>query len=117
MLRRKVAVLLMVCAAVCSGCGSDGPSDELMVTDNPEAAVAAGSPAAATTPAGTVTALADNVTATAFDPRSATLAVATKDTVRLYHLGDTLTPTHEVATPAESLTVDRGEFVAAGANK
>jgi len=51
-LRHKVAVLLMVCAAVCTGCDSDQPTDDLMVTDNPVAAVAAVSPPATTAPAG-----------------------------------------------------------------
>ena len=114
MLRRKVAVLLMVCAAVGSGCSSNNePRDELMVTDNPVAAVAAVSPPAATTPAGTVTAAGD-VTAMAYDPKSSTLAVATKDAIQLYRVGDTLTATKTVAVTAESLTVDGDAFLAAG---
>jgi hypothetical protein len=117
MLRRKVAVLLLVCAAVGAGCSSGKPDDELMVTDNPVAAVAAVSPPAARTPAGTVTALSDHVTTMAYDPKTGTLAVAAKDTVQLYHLGETLTPTRTVAVTAESLTVDNGAFLAAGANK
>jgi hypothetical protein len=116
MLRRKVAVLLMVCAAVCSGCGSDQPTDELMVTDNPVAAVAAVSPPATTPPAGTVIQSTD-VLATAFEPTTSTLAVATKDAIQLYRLGDTLTPTKTVNLAAESLTVDGTAFLAAGANK
>lgn len=116
MLRHKVAVLLVVCAAVCSGCGSNQPSDELMVTDNPVAAVAAVSPPAATPPAGAVTTSPD-VVATAFAPTTGTLAVATKDIVQLYHLGDTLTPTKTVPVRAESLTVDGTSFLAAGANQ
>jgi hypothetical protein len=116
MLRRKVAVLLMVCAAVGSGCSSGEPNDELMVTDKPVAAVAAVSPPAATTPAGTVTAT-NGVTAMAYEPKSSTLAVATKDAVQLYRLGDTLTPTKIVTVTAESLTVDGDAFLAAGANE
>lgn len=117
MLRRKVAVLLMVCAAVGSGCSSGEPSDELMVTDHPTAATAATSPPAAVTPAGTVTALTDDVTALAFDPKTSTLAAATKDTVRLYHLGDTLTAPRDVAMAADSLTATDGAFLATGASQ
>jgi DNA-binding beta-propeller fold protein YncE len=117
MLRRKVAVLLVVCAAVGSGCSSGQPSDELMTTDNPVAAVAAVSPPAATTPAGAVTALAADVTAMAFEPESGTLAVATEDAVQLFHLGDTLTAAGTVPMTARSLTVDDGSFLAAGTNE
>ncbi|MDQ3788755.1 MAG: hypothetical protein M3422_16125 [Actinomycetota bacterium] len=117
MLRRKVAVLLVVCAAVGSGCSSGQQGDELMVTDNPVAAVAAKSPPAATKPAGTVTALADDVTAMAYEPGSGTLAVAGKDTVLLYPLADTLGEPTTVPLAAESLTVADGAFLAAGANK
>ena len=116
MLRRKVAVLLMVCAAVCSGCGSDQPTDELMVTDDPVAAAAAVSPPATTTPAGTVI-QSTGVLATAYEPTTSTVAVATKDAIQLYHLGDTLTPTRTVQLTAESLTVDGRAFLVAGANK
>lgn len=116
MLRRKVAVLLMVCAAVCSGCGSDQPTDELMVTDNPVAAVAAVSPPVTTAPAGTVIQSTD-ILATAFEPTTSTLAVATKDAIQLYRLGDTLTPTRTVSLAAESLSVDGATFLVAGANK
>jgi DNA-binding beta-propeller fold protein YncE len=117
MLRRKLAVLVMVCAAVGAGCSSGQPSDELMVTDHPVAAVAAVSPPATTPPAGTVTALSDDVTAMAFEPRTKTLAVATADTVRLYRLADTPEPTRTVTLTAASLTVDNGGFLVAGANK
>lgn len=117
MLRRKVAVLLMVCAALGAGCSSGEPSDELMVTDHPEAAVAAVSPPATTTPQGTVTPLPDAVTALAFEPKTGTLAVAAKDTVHLYQLADTPSPTKTVALTAESLTVDDGAFLVTGANK
>jgi DNA-binding beta-propeller fold protein YncE len=117
MLRRKVAVLLVVCAAVGSGCSSGQPSDELMVTDNPVAAAAAVSPPAATTPAGALTALADDVTALAFEPTTGTLAVATGGDVRLYPLDDVLGAPRTVDVPAESLTVDDGGFLAAGANE
>jgi DNA-binding beta-propeller fold protein YncE len=116
MLRRKVAVLLMVCAAVASGCSSGEPSDELMVTDNPVAAAAAVSPPAATTPAGAVTTLTDDVTAMAFDPKSGTRAVAAGKAVQLYHLDDTLTPVKTVPLAADSLTADGGTFLATGAN-
>src|SRR5882757_10566270 len=61
MLRRKVAALLMLCAAVGSGCSSGQPSDELMVSDNPTAATPARSPAAGT-PAGAVLPLAGSPT-------------------------------------------------------
>ena len=117
MLRRKVAVLLMVCAAVGSGCSSGQPSDELMVTDNPVAAAAAVSPPATTAPAGAVTALPDDVTAMAYEPESGTLAVASKDTVRLYPLVDALGTPRTVQVAAESLTVDDGAFLATGANQ
>jgi hypothetical protein len=117
MLRRKVAVLLMVCAAVGAGCSSGKPDDELMVTDNPVAAVAAVSPPATTTPAGTVTAVDDHVTAMSFDPASSTLAVAAENTVHLYHLGGTLAPTKTIAVTAASLTLDHGGFLAAGGNE
>ena len=121
MLRHKVAVLLVVCAALGSGCSDGRQGDELMVTDNPVAAVAATSPPAAKTPAGTVTALAENVVAMAYEPESGTLAVAGKDTVRLYPLGDTLGDTlgepKTVDVAAESFTVSGGAFVAAGANQ
>jgi DNA-binding beta-propeller fold protein YncE len=116
MLRRKVAVLLMVCAAVCSGCGSDQPTDELMVTDNPVAAAAAVSPPVTTAPAGTVIQSTD-IKAMAFEPTTSTLAVATKDAIQLYRLKGTLTPTSTVKLTAESLTVDGKAFLAAGANK
>jgi DNA-binding beta-propeller fold protein YncE len=116
MLRRKVAVLIVVCAAVASGCGSTQPDDELMVTDKPVAAVAAVSPPAATTPAGTIT-QQTAVTATAFEPKSHTLAVATKNAVQLYRLGDTLTPTTTVTLATESLTVDGNAFLATTADK
>ncbi|TDV43676.1 YncE family protein [Actinophytocola oryzae] len=118
MLRRKVAVLLMVCAAVGSGCSSNGPSDELMVTDNPVAATAATSPPAATKPAGTVSALNGTATAAAFDPDSNTLAVATTTDIQLYRLsGDTLSPTKTVQLQSESLTADQGAFLATGKNQ
>jgi len=117
MLRREVAVLLMVCAAVGSGCSAEQQGDELMVTDNPVAAVAAVSPPAATTPEGTVTALADDVAAMAFEPESGTLAVAGKDTVRLYPLTSALGEPRTVDVTAESLTVDDGAFLAAGRNE
>ncbi|MBB4910698.1 YncE family protein [Actinophytocola algeriensis] len=117
MLRRKVAVLLVVCAAVGSGCSAEQQGDELMVTDNPVAAVAAVSPPAATTPAGAVTALADDIVAMAYSPESGTLAVAGKDTLRLYPLGDTLGEPKTAAVTAESLTVDGGAFLAAGKNE
>ncbi|HYQ63697.1 hypothetical protein [Actinophytocola sp.] len=117
MLRRKVAVLLVVCAAVGAGCSSGKPDDELMVTDNPVAAVAAISPPATTRPAGTVTAVDAHVTAMAFDPTTSTLAVAASNTVQLYHLGDTLALTKTIAVTAESLTLDHGGFLAAGGNK
>ncbi len=118
MLRRKVAVLLMVCAAVGSGCSSDQPSDELMVTDNPVAAVAAESPPATTAPAGTVTALTSPVTAMTYAKETGTLAVATADAVQLYRLDDdaltagTRLPIEDVA----ALTVDGSTMLAAGAN-
>ncbi|MGB3443225.1 MAG: hypothetical protein WBA97_31185 [Actinophytocola sp.] len=117
MLRRKVAVLLVVCAAVGSGCSAGQPGDELMVTDNPVAAAAAVSPPEGATPAGAVTALADDVTAMAFEPRSGTLAVASEDAVRLYPLADTLGDPRTVDVAAESLTVGDGAFLAAGAHK
>jgi DNA-binding beta-propeller fold protein YncE len=117
MLRRKVAVLVMVCAAVGAGCGTGEPNDELMVTDHPVAAAAAVSPPATTTPAGTVTALSGDVTAMAFEPRTRTLAVATGGTVRLYTVGDTLTPGRTVPLTAASLTVADGAFLAAGGNR
>lgn len=116
-LRRKVAVLLMVCAAVGSGCSSGETRDELMVTDNPVAATAAVSPPATTTPAGTVTALTNGVTSMAYDPKSSTLAVATENAIQLYRLGDTLAPTKTVAATAESLTVDGDAFLAAGSGE
>ncbi|MFC4851908.1 YncE family protein [Actinophytocola glycyrrhizae] len=114
MLRRKVAVLLVVCAAVGSGCSSERQGDELMVTDNPVAATAAVSPPAAATPAGAVTALTDDVVAMAFEPESGTLAVAGKDTLRLYPLADTLGDPRTVDVAAGSLTVEEGAFLAAG---
>lgn len=117
MLRRKVAVLLMVCAAVGSGCSAEQQGDELMVTDNPVAAVAATSPPAAETPAGMITALDDDVTAMAFDPDSGILAVAGKDTVLLYPPGEPLGEPTPVDVAAESLTVADGAFLAAGANR
>jgi hypothetical protein len=117
MLRRKVAVLLMVCAAVGSGCSSEQQGDELMVTDNPVAAAAAESPPAAVTPAGTVTALSDDVTAMVFDPSSGTLAVAEGDAVLLYPLGDTLGAPRTVDVAASSLSADRGGFLAVGGNR
>jgi DNA-binding beta-propeller fold protein YncE len=119
MLRRKVAVLLMVCAAVGTGCSSGQPNDELMVTDKPVAAAAAVSPRATTTPSGSVTALAGTVSAMAYEPESATLAVAVDKAVRLYHLGDTLTegPRVTVPGPVASLTVDGRSVLAAGANQ
>jgi DNA-binding beta-propeller fold protein YncE len=116
-LRRKVAVLLVVCAAVGSGCSAEQQSDNLMVTDNPVAAVAAVSPPVATTPAGTVTALTDDVVAMAYSPESGTLAVAGKDTVRLYPLEDTLGEPKTAAVAAESLTADGDAFLAAGRNE
>lgn len=117
MLRRKVAVLLVVFAAVGSGCSSEQQSDELMVTDNPVAAVAAVSPPAAATPAGTVTALADDVVAMAYSPESGTLAVAGRDTVRLYPFAETLGAPTTVDLTATSLMVHGRAFLAAGANK
>jgi DNA-binding beta-propeller fold protein YncE len=116
MLRHKVAVLMVVCAAVASGCGSTEPADELMVTDNPVAATAAVSPEATTPPAGTVIQQAA-VRATAFEPKTHTLAVATEGKVQLYRLGDTLSPTTTVDLTAESLTVDGTTFLVSGANK
>jgi hypothetical protein len=117
MLRRKVAVLLMVCAAVGSGCGTNEPSDELMVTDHPVAAAAAVSPPVTTTPAGAITE-SGKITATAFDPGTSTLAVATGNAIQLYRLtGGTLTPTKAVKLVANSLTADDGAFLAAGGNQ
>jgi hypothetical protein len=117
MLRRKVAVLMVVCAAVGSGCSSGEPRDQLMTTDDPVAAAAAVSPPAATTPAGAVTALDGGVAAMAFEPKSGTLAVATERTVELYHLGDTLAATGSAPVAARSLTVDGGSFLAVGENE
>ncbi|MCA1655208.1 MAG: hypothetical protein LC635_01820 [Pseudonocardiaceae bacterium] len=121
MLRRKGAVLLMVCAAVGSGCSSGQPSDQLMVTDKPVAAAAAVSPPAATPPAGTVTALDESVTAIAYEPSTRTLAVGVDDppAVRLYHLGDTLTQERELtrSSPVESLTVEDRSVLVSGKNQ
>jgi hypothetical protein len=118
MLRRRVAVLLVVCAAVGAGCSSGQPSDELMVTDKPIAAVAAVSPETTVPPAGTVTAQ-DAVTAMAFEPRSGTLAVATSKALRLFHLGDTLEGSRDVDLPGpvESLDVDGTTILATGENQ
>ena len=116
MLRRRIAVLLIVCAAVGSGCSSEQQGDELMVTDNPVAAAAAVSPPASATPAGSVTALSDDVTAMAYEPSSGTLAVATKNTVRLYPLVDALGAPKTIDVTAASLTLDDGDFLASGKN-
>src|SRR5262249_13115495 len=83
---------------------------------NPVAAVAAVSPPATTTPAGTIT-TSPNTKAIAFEPRTGTLAVATTDAIQLYHLGDTLTPTKTVQLKADALTVAGTEFLATGARK
>lgn len=90
-----------------------------MVTDKPVAAAAAVSPQATTPPAGAVTALAGTVSAMAYEPDTATLAVAVDKAVRLYHLGDTLTEGPQVAVPGPvaSLTVDGRSVLAASANQ
>lgn len=109
MLRRKVAALLMVCAAVGSGCSSGQPSDELMVVDNPTAATPARSPAATVAPAGTVTPLTGTPTAMVVDPESRLLAVAVDKpaAVLLYQLGDAdmLTAPKRVPLPAAADTL------------
>jgi DNA-binding beta-propeller fold protein YncE len=89
-----------------------------MVTDKPVAAVAAVSPEAVVTPAGTVTAQ-DAVAAMAYEPASATLAVATGKIVRLFHLGDTLEEVRDVDVPGpvEALSVDGGTVLATGRNQ
>jgi hypothetical protein len=115
MLRRKVAVLLMVCAAVGSGCSSNQPSDELMVTENPVAAAAAVSPPATTTPAGAVTPFAGSVTALAYVPDSGTLVVGTEESVDFLRLGDMRTEA-TAPVPVDSLTVDGRAVLAAGGN-
>lgn len=126
MLRRKVAVLLLVCAAVGSGCSSDRPSDALMVTDNPVAAVAAVSPPAGTTPAGTVLSLDRPVTALAYEPGTGILAVGVDDPpeVRLFRLDGTARPQEltrsesgeRLTGAVESLTVDGSSVLATSDN-
>jgi hypothetical protein len=112
MLRRRVAVLLVVCAAVGSACSSNQPGDELMVTDNPVAAAAAVSPRATTAPAGVVTPLAEDVAALAV--AGDTLAVATPAALHLYPLEDTLGAARSVPVAATALTADRDGFLAVG---
>src|SRR4051794_27449194 len=90
MLRRMVAVVLASCAAVSTACSSGGPSDELMVSDDPVAATAARSPAATAEPAGTVHALPGAPTAMIVDADTPLLAVAVDKppAVLLYKLDD-----------------------------
>lgn len=117
MLRRRMAALLMVCAAAGSGCSSGQPSDELMTTGDPVAATAARSPARTAAPAGVVTALAGAPTALAVDPRSGQVAVAVDEppSVLLYPTaGAGLGTPRTVALPsaAGTLTVDGDALLA-----
>jgi DNA-binding beta-propeller fold protein YncE len=112
MLRRKVAALLMLCAAVGSGCSSGQPSDELMVTDNPTAATPARSPVAGT-PAGAVLPLAGSPSSMVV--ADDLLAVAVDSTILLYPLtGDGLGQPATVAlsAPADTLSVDGDQLLA-----
>jgi DNA-binding beta-propeller fold protein YncE len=112
MLRRKVAALLMLCAAVGSGCSSGQPSDELMVSDNPTAATPARSPAAGT-PAGAVLPLAGSPTSMAV--ADDLLAVAVDSTVLLYPLtssGLGQPTTVPLSGPADTLSVDGSRLLA-----
>jgi len=112
MLRRKVAALLMLCAAVGSGCSSGQPSDELMVSDNPTAATPARSPAAGT-PAGAVLPLAGSPTSMVV--ADDLLAVAVDSTIQLYPLtADGLgePTTVPLSAPADTLSVDGDQLLA-----
>jgi hypothetical protein len=112
MLRRKVAALLMLCAAVGSGCSSGQPSDELMVTDNPTAATPARSPVAGT-PAGTVLPLAGSPTSMVV--ADDLLAVAVDSTILLYPLtgGGLGQPTTvALSAPADTISVDGDQLLA-----
>ncbi|PPK67038.1 hypothetical protein V5P93_003378 [Actinokineospora auranticolor] len=102
--------------ALTAGCSSsDQPQDELMLTDNPVAATAAHSPAAAKPPAGTVLPLADPVTAVATSGR--VLTVASGADLRLYDLDklDQAPRSLTLPGPAETLTPagDGGPLLAA----
>ncbi len=112
MLRRKVAALLMLCAAVGSGCSSGQPSDELMVTDNPTAATPARSPVAGT-PAGAVLPLAGSPTSMVV--ADDVLAVAVDSTILLYPLTDDglgQPTTVALSAPADTLSVDGDQLLA-----
>jgi DNA-binding beta-propeller fold protein YncE len=112
MLRRKVAALLMLCAAVGSGCSSGEPSDELMVTDNPTAATPARSPVAGT-PAGAVLPLAGSPTSMVV--ADDLLAVAVDSTIQLYPLTDNglgQPTTVALSAPADTLSVDGDQLLA-----
>lgn len=112
MLRRKMAALLMLCAAVGSGCSSGQPSDELMVSDNPTAATPARSPAAGT-PAGAVLPLAGSPTSMVV--ADDLLAVAVDSTVLLYPLTDDglgQPTTVPLSAPADTLSVDGDQLLA-----
>lgn len=112
MLRRKVAALLMLCAAVGSGCSSGQPSDELMVSDNPTAATPARSPAAGT-PAGAVLPLAGSPTSMVV--AGDLLAVAVDSTVLLYPLtaeGLGQPTTVPLSAPADTLSVAGDQLLA-----
>lgn len=112
MLRRKVAALLVLCAAVGSGCSSGQPSDELMVSDNPTAATPARSPAAGT-PAGAVLPLAGSPTSMVV--ADDLLAVAVDSTVLLYPLladGLGRPTTVPLSAPADTLSVDGDQLLA-----
>lgn len=117
MLRRKVAALAVVCAAVGSGCSSGQPSDELMVTDKPVAAVAAVSPPTSVPPAGAVTPLSGTPTALVVDRDVLAVAVAEPPSVLLYRLGDADTlsapKTVPLSAPADTLSVDGDTLLAA----
>ena len=108
MLRRMMAVVLVGCAAVGTGCSSGQPSDELMLSDNPTAATAARSPAPQAKPAGTVSVLPGTPTSMVVDAEHRLLAVAVDKppSVLLYRIGaDTLADPTRVPLPGPADTL------------
>jgi hypothetical protein len=102
MLRRVVAAVLVGCATLAAGCSTGKQADDLMVTDNPVAAVQAVSPPLARAPAGTVVRVPGQVTSMAVDPRTRTLAAALGDAreILLYSLDNLAAAAKPIGLPA-----------------
>lgn len=111
----RIAIPLAGVLVLSSCTTDDSPSDSLQVVENPVAAVAAVSPAAAMKPAGSVFA-GPGVRAMVTDAASKTLVVAVSEppSLRIYDLAALNAPKTTVALPgpAERLTVSGSQVLA-----